>query len=301
VAAAGQAPSLPLACELAAKLYFLGWRFMIATGFVLAVHAETPAWLHQKPTWKADWRWCVLCRGNAGADQRAALYAALNLCFPNGAGRGVCSSGASIHFRRPVGTITWLAVGISIAGIAILSLPNPEAVRDLAGKRREHRLRRCRCLVNLDHARRGAFHGADSVPGPLRQKERSRAPVAGHGLPRPPLICVLIGAVLGRSTIYNGPTLAAILSDRNFLWPLLSLAFVQFGRGVHLQNSYQPLISPGAGLRGLLFEPVFATLFSVLFCTEKLTFTTVAGGAVILAAVLLVSQPRAETKYAAGG
>jgi drug/metabolite transporter (DMT)-like permease len=37
-------------------------------------------------------------------------------------------------------------------------------------------------------------------------------------------------------------------------------------------------------------EPVFATLFSVLFQTERLTAATVLGGAVILAAVLLVAR-----------
>jgi len=55
-------------------------------------------------------------------------------------------------------------------------------------------------------------------------------------------------------------------------------------------NTYQPRLNPATASVIYCLEPVFATLFSVLFKTEYLTATTVAGGAMILMGVMVVTR-----------
>ena len=58
---------------------------------------------------------------------------------------------------------------------------------------------------------------------------------------------------------------------------------------LHLMNQFQPLISPAVASVVYCTEPLFATMFSVAFRTEKLAGMTIAGGLVVLGSVLIVA------------
>src|SRR5437773_870899 len=83
---------------------------------------------------------------------------------------------------------------------------------------------------------------------------------------------------------------AGLLGDWWLIAGILSLVFFSSVIALHLMNAYQPHVSPAMASVVYCLEPVFATLFSVLFGMEALTVMTIGGGAVILGAVLIVAR-----------
>jgi drug/metabolite transporter (DMT)-like permease len=58
----------------------------------------------------------------------------------------------------------------------------------------------------------------------------------------------------------------------------------------HLMNRYQPLVAAATASVIYCLEPVFGTIFSLVFKTEVLTGLTIIGGLAVLTAVGLVAM-----------
>ncbi len=69
------------------------------------------------------------------------------------------------------------------------------------------------------------------------------------------------------------------------------LAFFASVLAFHGMNTYQPLVSPSRAALIYLLEPVFASLFSLWWDYDRLSWPLVAGGTLILAGNLVVEMP----------
>ncbi|MGD0091163.1 MAG: DMT family transporter [Planctomycetota bacterium] len=292
-------PPLPLAYELAANGTFLGWRFLIATGLYWLLSRT-----HQRRFSKAE------LQGGLAVGATFALGMLVQIgglrytlpsisAFLTALAVVFAPVAQAFIFRRRVGFSTWLAIGVALAGIVVLSLPNPGAVEgvggSLGGGAPALQAPPLPLLGEILTTLGAVLFTAQILCLDHYGKQGSAVRLTLIVLATTALLCTLLGVALGGPTIYNCTTLPALLSDSRFLWPLLSLAIFSSVLVTHLQNGYQPFISPAQACVVYCLEPVFATLFSVLFRTERLTFTTCAGGAVILAAVLLVARPKSDT------
>jgi len=299
-------PGLPLAYELAANSTFLGWRFLIATGLYWLLTRT-----QQRRYSQAEVRG-GLAVGGAFAAGMLVQIGGLRYTLPSISAFLTALAvvfaplAQAFIFRRRVGLVTWLAVAVALAGIVILSLPNPGATENLpraseslAGGSPMPQVPPLPLLGEILTTLGAALFTAQIMCLDHYGKRGSSVRLTLVMLATTALLCTLLGAVLGGSAIYSVPALRAILTDGAFLWPLLSLSVFSSVLALHLMNSYQPLLSPAQACVVYCLEPLFATLFSVLFQTERLTFTTALGGAVILAAVLLVAKPGSDRRRAA--
>lgn len=298
---AQQAPGLPLAYELAANSTFLGWRFLIATGLYWLLTRT-----HQRRYSKAELRGGLAVGGAFAAGMLvqigglrytlpsiSAFLTALVVVF--------APLAQAFIFRRRVGWVTWLAVAVASAGIVILSLPNPGAVENLprasgslAANMPVPQVPPLPLLGEILTTLGAALFTAQIMCLDHYGKQGSPVRLTLVMFATTGVLCALLGGGLGGQVIYNGAALRAILTDWSFLWPLFTLSVFSSVLALHLMNSYQPFIAPAQACVVYCLEPVFATLFSMLFQTERLTYTTVLGGAVILAAVLLVTKPQSD-------
>lgn len=106
---------------------------------------------------------------------------------------------------------------------------------------------------------------------------------------------LLLGLVMGGSGIYSGHTLSFLARSGTFWWTFLTLVLLSCVLAMHLMNRYQPLLAPAIATVVYCLEPVFSTFFSVLMGAESLTAATLAGGGVIILAVLLIARNPATT------
>ncbi len=90
--------------------------------------------------------------------------------------------------------------------------------------------------------------------------------------------------------LYSPRVLLALFLDPEFFWPMMVLVLVCSSLAIHLMNAYQPLISPAMASVVYCLEPVFATAFSLLLGMEKWVPMTGLGGAIIIAAVLIIAS-----------
>jgi drug/metabolite transporter (DMT)-like permease len=190
--------------------------------------------------------------------------------------------------RRPLGVKMWLAVGLAVAGVAIFAQPNPGAAA----------VRECLLTPPVPYLGEiltvfGAALFSSEILAldyygprgdPMRLTLVMFATVA--------LVSLLAGALTGGTALYARDVLAALSANMTFLWAMGGTILFSGVVAMHLMNVYQPLVSPARASVIYCLEPVFATMFSVLFSVEALTATTLVGSAVILAAVLTVSVER---------
>lgn len=273
--------------ELAVNATFLGWRFALAAVLYWALTRG-----QQRGYSKADVRG-GLAVGLAFTAGMTAQIAGLRYALPSVSGFLTALAvvfaplGQAFVLRRRVGGLTWLAVGVAVAGIAILSLPQPEAVKTLPpaagplpffgeGLTILGALLFTGQIMALDR------YGQEAHPARLTLVMFVTTALASTAL----------GALLYGKPIYNGEFLRAVTADHSFQWSMSTLIVFSSAIAMHLMNAYQPAIPPAKACVVYCLEPVFATLFSVLFQTEEPTVATVFGGAVILAAVLLVARPK---------
>jgi drug/metabolite transporter (DMT)-like permease len=200
-------------------------------------------------------------------------------------------------FRRPVSKRTWLAVAIACAGIGILSQPNVGADTQTLPPATPpfpffgEGLTILAALFFTGHILTVEHYG--------RTGDAARLTLLMFAVMG--LVSVLLGAMLDGGPIYTGPVVSGIVTDTTVLWSLASLIVFCSAAAMHLMNSYQPLISAAQATVVYCLEPLFATLFSRLFGLEQLTATTLAGGTVILLAVLLIARQQAvESRQRSG-
>jgi len=106
---------------------------------------------------------------------------------------------------------------------------------------------------------------------------------------------LVFGWIFGGAAAYHPRVFAALLTDANFVLPLIANTLLASVIAIHLMNKYQPRVTPAMASVIYCLEPVFATLFSILLQIEGFSAAIAMGGVLILAAVLLVTLPPAQT------
>lgn len=103
-------------------------------------------------------------------------------------------------------------------------------------------------------------------------------------------LSLLAGLAMGGGALYAPASLGRLAGDATFWWTFLSLVLLSCVLGIHLMNHYQPLIAPAIATVVYCLEPVFGTMFSVVLRAESLTLATLAGGAIIIGAVVVIAR-----------
>ena len=104
------------------------------------------------------------------------------------------------------------------------------------------------------------------------------------------ILSALISCAWGGASLFSPAVLQTLASDVSFAWMFIALVLLCSLAAMHLMNKYQPLIAPAAATVIYCLEPVFATAYSGLMGAESITALTLAGGGIILIAVLLIAK-----------
>lgn len=195
----------------------------------------------------------------------------------------------SLLLRRPVGQRVWAAVAIAAAGMAVLSLGDVGQAR-----------------AWLTHAPPVPYLGQVlTVMGAMCFTAQILA-VDHFGQKADPSrlttvmllsaasVSAAIALAFGGMKTLGSAEMATLCRDFTFDWSFAGLVLISSVLALTLMNAWQPHVSPATAAVVYCLEPVFGTLFSVAFGTEVLTAVTVIGGAIILAAVLMIARKPEE-------
>jgi drug/metabolite transporter (DMT)-like permease len=249
---------------------FLAVRFLIGAGTMLALFA--------RPVWRLGRQQLVrglLLGALYGAGQLLQTWG-LALIAPSVSG---FVTGMYVVFtpilavlllRRRMPAVTWLAVALSTAGLALLSL-NGLSV-DLG------------VWLTLASAVLYALH----IVG-LGQWSRP-----GEAFGMSAVQMVAIAAVCLLATAPHGPVWPP---DRNAWLAILYMALIAGAGAMLMQTWAQSHLPATRAAIVMTTEPVFAAAFAVLFGTDVLGWRMLVGGALVLAAMYLVEllPPRSDT------
>ena len=186
--------------------------------------------------------------------------------------------------RRPVGGAVWTAVGLALAGVTLLAWPNPAAGQ--GGLTAHPPLPLLGEILTVlaavvFTAQILAVDHYGQAADPKRLTSVMLLTCAAMSL--------AVAAGLSGGRVLLPGVLAALATDRVVWWSLGSLVLFSSVLAIPLMNTYQPRVSPATASVVYCSEPLFALPFSVLLGTERLTAITLAGGAAVLAAVLVVA------------
>jgi drug/metabolite transporter (DMT)-like permease len=194
--------------------------------------------------------------------------------------------------RRTVRASTWQSVAIALAGIVILSLPNPAAATELQLTSRPP----------VPWLGEGAtLLAAMLFTGQVLSVDRYGQEADARRLTlvmfaTAAVLSSTIGLAVGGGPFYARDALAAIMADPRFLRVNVTLVAICSVGAFHLMNTAQPLLSPAVASVVYCLEPVFATAWSVVLGTEAITRLTLGGGGlVILAMIRLAGAERRPT------
>jgi drug/metabolite transporter (DMT)-like permease len=192
--------------------------------------------------------------------------------------------GQAALLRRPVGRPTWCAVALAMLGMILLGWPKPDAASD----------------HTLATPPPPPLHG-EALPvaaallftGQILSVDRFGARADATRLTLVMLattsaLSFAAAAVAGPS-LWRPHVLTDLARDPTVRWTMPTLVAFSSVAALHLMNTYQPRVSPATASVIYCTEPLFGTLFSLLFATERLTGLTLAGGAAVLASVLVVA------------
>jgi drug/metabolite transporter (DMT)-like permease len=187
--------------------------------------------------------------------------------------------------KRRVGGATWAAVAVAFVGIVLLSWPKPDAVaaNTLAATPPAPRLGE---ILTIAAALVFTFeiiavHRFGQRADPVRLTLVMLVTTAALSL--------LAALALSGPSLLRPTAAAALLKDRDIAWTLATLVAVSSVLALHLMNIYQPRVSPATASVVYCTEPLFGTIFSLLFATEKLTPLTIAGGLAVITSVWFVA------------
>jgi drug/metabolite transporter (DMT)-like permease len=193
----------------------------------------------------------------------------------------------ALILKRAVGGKTWLAVVLAVVGIVLLSWPKPDAVAANTVAIRPP----VPYLGELLTIAGAAVFTAEIICVHHFGQTADAVRLTFVMLVTTAVLSVILGAVMGpgllRVSAWRG-----LLSDREVAWTMATLVVVSSVMALHMMNIYQPRVSPAIASVVYCTEPLFSTLFSVLFATERLTMMTIAGGAVVIGSVLMVAKGR---------
>ena len=188
--------------------------------------------------------------------------------------------------RRRVSATTWQSVVVALAGIVVLSIPNPSAATPLG-------LTSTPPIPWFGEA-------ATLVASVLFTGQVLSVDHFGKGVDARRLTLVMfatasvaslvIGLLLGGAALYSRATLAAVTSDPHFLPVSLAMVAICSVGAFHLMNTAQPLVSPAVASVVYCLEPVFATGWSVVLGTEAITWLTLTGGGLVVLAMVRLAR-----------
>ncbi len=101
--------------------------------------------------------------------------------------------------------------------------------------------------------------------------------------------CLIGSAALGDGGLHHAAALAALASDRSWVIAAGTIVALCTALAMWLMIRFQPVISPAAACVVYCLEPVFATMASIALRTERLTTVTIAGGGLIIVAVIAMA------------
>lgn len=191
----------------------------------------------------------------------------------------------ALIFRRRVGGVTWLAVLLALIGMTLLSWPNPNAAsrNTLAATPPLPYLGEI-LTVAASILFTGQILSVDRFgqnADPIRLTLVMLATTSALSLIAAPII---------HPPILRAAAITGLARDPTVWWTIASLTVFSSVMALHLMNRYQPLVSPATASVIYCTEPLFGTLFSLAFATERLTALTVWGGVAVLASVLVVAR-----------
>jgi drug/metabolite transporter (DMT)-like permease len=103
------------------------------------------------------------------------------------------------------------------------------------------------------------------------------------------LFSLALGVVLGGPWLLRPAAMLGMVRDKEFIWTMSTLICISSLLALHLMNTFQPRVSPAIASVIYCTEPLFSTMFSLIFATEILTKLTVAGGLAVTASVLVIA------------
>jgi len=192
----------------------------------------------------------------------------------------------TLLFRRPLGRRTIIAVVVALIGMFILSQPNPHATaaQTIAQTPPIPHLGEILTII-------GALLFTTQILSiDYFGQVADAARLTLIMLLTTCTVSLILGFALGGLHFHRGPVFSHLAHDRQFLACFAGLAFISSMLSQYLMNRYQPLVAPATAAVVYCLEPVFGTLFSVAFGTERLSAITIIGGSIILLAVLLVAR-----------
>jgi drug/metabolite transporter (DMT)-like permease len=283
---AHQVEKLPTRTQLTMTATFNGARFAIAA----MLYWGLIRW-NRPPASKADVRGGVAVGVAYGAGMFLQLLG-LRYLLPSVSGFLTSLAvvfaplAQALVFRRRVGLATWAGVALAVVGILVLSgvteaaggdgLTDAPPVRGLGEI--------CTVLASVFFTVQilAVDHWGQSADAPRLTMLMM-------------LICSLVNAaaalVLAPGDVLRAEVGRLLLADAKFLWCMAGLVVFSSVIAFHMMNTYQPWVSAATASVIYCLEPVFSTGWSMLFKTETLATRTVAGGAVILLAVLVATTP----------
>jgi drug/metabolite transporter (DMT)-like permease len=187
---------------------------------------------------------------------------------------------ALVFLRIPVAGVTLLGLGLGVAGTAVLGI-DTEAGWKLGGG--EGRTLLATGLFAIQ------ILLLDRLGKRVRSEHLTVAFLAVTGL---------LGAALVVALAVAGPGLGAwlswlidLLSQGAVARDVILLIVLPTVLAFHWMNVYQPHVSAGRAALIYLLEPVFATVFSVMWGYDPVTVRLFLGGGLILAGNLLIEVP----------
>ena len=190
----------------------------------------------------------------------------------------------ALILRRTVGGTVWIAVGLALAGATLLAWPNPEAGQ--GGLTLQPPVPFLGESLTLLGAL--VFTAQILAVDHYGQTVDSRRFTSVMLLTCAVLSLVIAGTA-GGGRVFRPATFQALALDRSVWWSMGSLILFSSVIAIPLMNKYQPRVSPATASVVYCSEPLFALLFSVMLGAEHLTALTLAGGAAVLGAVLVVA------------
>lgn len=186
--------------------------------------------------------------------------------------------------RRPVGMTVWVAVGLALIGMIFLAWPNPAAA--LGGLTAQppfpwlgELLTVLGAVVFTAQIMAVDHYGQTADPRRLTSVMLLTCAT----------VSLVVAAGLSGGRLLGPAVLGALAEDRTVWWSLGSLVLFSSVLAIPLMNAFQPRVSPATASVVYCSEPLFALVFSVLLGAEQLTAMTLAGGAAVLSAVLVVA------------
>ena len=272
--------------EVAARSIFNAWRFALAVGGLLLITFPKQRGFSRADLVGGGVVGLTFCLGillqliglRYTLPSTSSFLTALSVIF--------APLAQTLLFRRPLGGRTVIAVVIALLGMFILSQPNPHATtpETIAQKPPFPHLGEILTIV-------GALLFTAQILSIDHFGQRANpARLTLITLLITCLVSLLIGGALGGFRFNNAAVFTSLVHDRQFLACFAGLALISSSFSQYLMNRYQPMVAPATAAVVYCLEPVFGTLFSVGFGTERLSAITMIGGSVIVLAVLIVAR-----------